>query len=142
MKDKLINCDRCNSQMCYEVEVGNITTKSCTSCGFQTNNLLVDGDIILQDYESTLPELYKDLKHIDANGNVWYPLIMNVPEKGMVFINGKSKEEWDWAGMKSTLVEENEKHLFPKSPYKMDTQTLKTFGKEGFVQAMQHVGLL
>ena len=43
-----------------------------------------------------LPELYKDLKHEDKNGQIWFPSTVNLPKQGMVFANGSSIKNWEW----------------------------------------------
>ena len=64
-KDKLDNCPKCGCDGCY-VQPVNRYKKSyfCWGCGFQTNDLMKVGEFDFEQYEETLPELYKDIKYI------------------------------------------------------------------------------
>ena len=47
-----------------------------------------EGEEITEEQMEILPELYKDLKHEDKNGQIWFPSTVNLPKQGMVFANG------------------------------------------------------
>jgi hypothetical protein len=114
----------------------------CFSCGFQTNDLMREGEFNFEDYEQELPELYKDINHTDEDGKVWYPNVINVDGKGTVFANGTSKDEWEWSGILSVPLteEEKESQRFKGKKYKSDSKTLNSFGKDYF-GACDYVGL-
>jgi hypothetical protein len=97
----------------------------------------------VEEYESTLPELYKDLKYIDSQYKVWYPLVM-LTEEGLVFIDGTNTDTWGWGAIKNRALTSEEQQVYIKEnkevpPYKSDSSTLKHFGKLGFLQALNYI---
>jgi hypothetical protein len=96
-----------------------------------------------------LAELYKDLFFTDKDGKVWMPTTINVPTQGMVFANGSSIQEWNWAAVKAVKVTEEEKTKYPIPgkkdefyEFRMDMTTLKTFAERDFMEALSYLGLL
>jgi len=148
--DKLIICAHCGSDACYVDEVNqNIKTYFCYGCGFQTNSLMKEGESFYERQLEILPELYKDLLDKDDDGHVWMPSTVNVPEKGMVFANGPSKEQWVWAAVKAVKVTEEEKIKYPipgkKDQYyewRMDMTTLKEFPEREFMDSLSYIEIL
>jgi hypothetical protein len=109
---------------------------------------MIEGEFDFTKLEETLPELYKDIKISDESKRVWYPQVINIQDKGIVFVSGTSKADWEWSAMKSILVEDNEKERFknPKTgeymKYKNDPKSLKKFTRVGFINALDYIGAL
>jgi hypothetical protein len=147
MKDKLSICPRCGSDACYVTPMNEIKNNYfCFGCGFQTNDLMKEGEFDFDIYEETLPELYKDLKNTDSEKRVWYPITVNIQDKGTVFANGKNKYDWQWAGIKAIEVSEEEKGKF-KIPgtedyytHKTDIKSLKNHSQDDFIEALDYIG--
>ena len=147
--DNLIICDRCGSDACYVDEVNqDIKTYFCYGCGFQTNSLMKEGETFYENQVLVLPELYKDLMFKDGE-KVWFPSMINVPAKGMVFANGSSKNDWAWSATKAVPVQEEEKEKYPipnkKGEYyewRMDMSTMKNFPERDFMEALSYIGVL
>ena len=145
-KDSLEICPLCGSDACYVTQL-NATAKNyfCFGCGFTTNDLMVMGEFDFQQYEETLPELYKDIKKTDSSNRVWYPITINIEDKGTAFAKGTSKDNWQWAGIKVKEVskEEQEKFKIPGSDktykYKTDMTTIKEFTQEDFMEALDYI---
>ena len=79
------------SDACYENNLGaDYKVYMCYGCGFTTNTLMTEDSEFLEEQLEVLPELYKDLVYIDDDGLNWIPSTISIPEKGMIFINGKS----------------------------------------------------
>ena len=88
----------------------------------------------------TSPELYKDLMHIDEDGLVWFPATITLPAKGMVFLDGKSKDNWEWSAVKAIELTEEEKNSgkFPEGQtIKMDVINAKKFPQNGYMDALE-----
>ena len=145
--DNLTVCPHCGGNACYENKITEeITTKHCFGCGFCTNSLMKNGEEFFEQQKTVLPELYKDLLFEDEEGLTWMPASINKPMKGMVFIDGTTKDNWGWCGVKATKVTEEEKDKF-KIPnkegeyysHKMDMTTKKNFGKD-HMEALDYVG--
>jgi hypothetical protein len=148
--DNLIICSRCGSDACYVEEVNqDIKTHFCYGCGFQTNSLMKEGEAFYEEQLSILPELYKDLLFTDEEGKIWMPTTINVPTQGMIFANGPSKEQWNWAAVKAVPVTEEEKEKYPipgkQGEYyerRMDMTTLEGFPEREFMEALSYIGVL
>jgi len=148
--DKLDICPRCGSDACYVTEVNqDINNYFCYGCGFQSNSLMREGELIMEEQMEIIPELYKDLKHEDETGQIWFPSTINLPDKGMVFANGSSDKNWKWAAVKSIEVTEEEKEKYPipgkKDQYykkRMDMTTMKMFEERNFIDALSYIGVL
>jgi len=144
LKDNLVICDRCGSDACYEQALGpNYTVNMCYGCGFTTNTLMVDDSEFLKEQLEVLPEIYKDLTHQTEDGKYWTPSTINIPDKGMVFVNGKSTEDWKWTAVKAIEIPEEDKHKFPEdTTHKMDMGNAKSFDEKDFMEALSYIGLL
>jgi hypothetical protein len=148
--DNLIICARCGSDACYVDEVNqDIKTYFCYGCGFQTNSLMKEGEAFLERQLEVLPELYKDLLNKDDDGHVWMPTTVNIPEKGMIFANGPSKEQWTWSAVKAVPVTEEEKEKYPipgkveqHYEWRMDMSTMVNFTEREFIDALSYIGVL
>jgi hypothetical protein len=148
--DNLTICAKCGSDACYVDEVNqNIKTYFCYGCGFQTNSLMKEGDVFFERQLEVLPELYKDLLNKDDDGHIWMPTTVNVPEKGMIFANGPSKDQWNWAAVKAVPVTKEEAEKYPISgkkgeyySWRMDMTTLKEFNERDFIEALSYIGVI
>jgi hypothetical protein len=119
------------------------TVHMCYGCGFTTNTLMKSESKFLEEQLEVLPELYKDLIYVDGEGKNWMPTTINIPDKGMVFINGKSAENWKWTAVKAIEILEEEKSKFPEgNTHKMDMGNAKKFEEKDFMEALSYIGLL
>jgi hypothetical protein len=143
MIDKLTDCPLCGEKAaCYASPLNEkYNSYACFGCGYTSNDLMKENDFDKDQFEETLPELYKDIKKIDESGRYWYPQSINIAGKGTVFANGKTKDEWAWSAIKSVpLTEEEEKNpRFKDQQYKSDSSTLKSFEKD-FIEACDYIG--
>jgi hypothetical protein len=143
MIDKIIDCPNCKEKACcYQTQINEFhNSYACFGCGFTTNDLMIEGEFDFNEFESTLPELYKDLKKVDSSHRVWYPQAINITEKGTVFANGKYKDQWQWSAIKTTQLTEEEKSnpRFKNQAYKSDSKTLQNFGSD-FIEACDYIG--
>ena len=148
--DKLDICPRCGSDACYVTEVNqDINNYFCYGCGFQSNSLMREGEEIMDDQLSILPELYKDLRYEDKSGQIWFPSTVNLPKQGMIFADGSTTKNWAWAAVKAVEVKEEEKHKYPIPKkegqfyeFRMDMTTVKHFKERDFMDALSYIGVL
>jgi len=148
--DKLEKCGRCGGDCCYINEVTlDLKTYLCYGCGFFTNTLMVKDSEFFEKQFEILPELYKSLMDEDEDGKIWIPTTINNFEKGMVFADGTSRDNWRWGATKviDVLDEEKEKYPIPgkKGEYytkRMDMSTLKHFKEHDFMDALSYIDLL
>lgn len=141
--DQLSTCPKCQCDGCYITPINETKNNYfCWGCGFQTNDLMVEGEFNFVAYEETLPELYKDIKYTDEAGRVWYPISINIPDRGTVFLNGKSKDATEWSAIKVIELTEEEKAQpkYKNLVYKSDPKSLKSFGND-FIEAIDYIGM-
>jgi hypothetical protein len=143
-QDKLVECNRCGGNACYEQHIDeNTMTWLCMGCGFTTSTLMSKGSKVVADLNETSPELYKDLLFEDKDGRIWAPSTLTLPGKGMVFLDGSNQNTWQWAAVKAIEITEEEKKQknFPDDQqYKMDMKNIKHFEQRDFMDACEHIG--
>lgn len=144
MNDQLVECKRCGGNACYEQHIDeNTITWLCMGCGFTTSTLMTEGSKIVKDLEETSPTLYKELLFTDDKKQVWAPSTMTLPDQGMVFLDGTSKKEWQWAAVKAIPITEEERSIknFPSNQKtKMDMKGIQHFGQQEFMDALEVIG--
>lgn len=142
-KDNLGICSRCGSDACYENNLGaDYKVYMCYGCGFTTNTLMTENSEFLEEQLEVLPELYKDLVYVDDDGLNWIPSTISIPEKGMIFINGKSPEKWNWSSVPAKELTKEELPNFPEgSTHKMDMKNVKHFDERNFIEAMDYIDM-
>mgnify|MGYP003978448707 FL=1 len=147
--DNLTKCPCCGSDACSVSPLAPaIDAHLCWTCGFNTHTGMVDGsEFEKTTYESTA-EIIKDLKQVHE-GLAWYPKVINLQEKGMVFPEwNKRLQDWYWAAVNAVPVteEEKEKYPDPANPgefykFRMDMKNIKRFDKLEFMDAVELIGL-
>jgi hypothetical protein len=156
MIDNLTVCSKCGSNACYHTQINtpnpdypSLNSYWCYGCGFISNDLLTKDSEYYTAQTELFPELYKDLIYEDESGKCWIPSNVNIPDKGMVFINGTSIYDWKWAGVKAVKISEEEKHKFPipKKPgefyeWRMDMSTLKSFDSQDYMDALSYIEII
>ena len=125
MQESLIICARCGGNACHEASNGQLTIWSCFGCGFTANSTLTDDK--LEEVEAVIPQLYKDLKFKDEKGLYWYPNSVMLEDRSMVFADGRSIDDWKWAGVQS-------------KDGKADMTTVKYFDEKEFMEALDYIG--
>lgn len=141
--DQMGTCPKCKCDGCYISPINETNFNYfCWGCGFSTNDLMIEGEFDFVGYEETLPELYKDVKYVDEQKRVWYPISINIPDKGTVFLNGKNAEDIQWAAIKVVELTEEEKQQpkYKNLTYKSDAKSLKNFEKD-FIEALDYIGM-
>jgi hypothetical protein len=108
-----------------------------------------EGETFFEEQSNILPELYKDLFFKDEDGKIWMASSVNLPQQGMIFANGPSKEDWGWAAVKAVEVTEEEKTKYPIPgkkeefyEWRMDMTTLKMFPEREYMEALSYIGVI
>jgi len=119
-------------------------------CGYSTNDHFKEGSQILADSESTIPELFKDLRWLDPQtGLVWFPVALNFPTVGIVFPDGTSKDDWKWRAAPAIDIaaEEQSNYPIPGQPgqfytRKVSMEASRLFLPDQFREACKYVGFI
>ena len=137
IKDNLIQCPHCEGTMCYEYQHPTYVQWMCFNCGYgSTSHMVKDSEFVTSSKE-TMPELVKDLEFVAEDNLVWYPSVINVPEKGILFPNGGSKDAWGWTVAPLIEIDKEEKPRFPKNQtHKVDLAKMVNFPKDMFTHAL------
>jgi len=143
LKDNLTVCSRCGSDACYEQDMGaDYIISLCYGCGFTTNTLMHSGSEFLNEQLEALPKLYKDLTYIDNEGYYWIPSTTNLPDKGMVYVNGTFIKDWKWTAVKAIPLLEEEITKFPEgTTYKMDMKNAQHFSERDYIEALDYINM-
>ena len=147
MKDNLTICPKCGSDACYVQEVNHeIKNYMCYGCGFITNSLMKKGEEFFESQMETLPELYKELMGEDEDtGLIWMPNTINLPNKGMVFADGKNGSNWAGAATKAIPMPKEEQEKFKAKgknfKFKMDMENIKHYPESDFMEALEYIGV-
>jgi len=144
MNDQLVECKRCGGNACYEQHIDETTvTWLCMGCGFTTSTLMDKEGPTTANTLETSPELYKDLMFVDDTNKAWFPATITLPEKGMVFLDGSTTANWQWAAVKAIPLTEEEKQSgrFPANQtFKMNVKESQKFGQKEFMDALEVIG--
>ena len=118
----------------------------CYGCGFVTNSLMKKGEQFFEEQFEILPELYKELMGEDEDtGLIWMPNTINLPNKGMVFADGKNGSNWAWAAVKAIPMPKEEQEKFKAKgknfKFKMDMENIKHYPEGDFMEALEYIGV-
>ncbi len=143
--DNLIQSPVSDSNACYVTKIDDkVSSYLDFGSGFTTTTLMKEDSELVTNAIETSPELFKDIRKKDSEGRVWFPATITVPNSGMVFADGTSKEDWGWSAVKSIDLSEEEINSgrFPAGQTtKMDINNAKKFPKDkGFIDALEEIG--
>ena len=142
--DKLTDCPHCKQiGAVYTTPINEFhNSYLCLGCGYQTHDLMVEGEFNFEEYELELPQLYVDAKKVDENKKVWYPNVVNILDKGAVFLNGTNVEESQWSAILNVKLKpaDKKKPMFKGKTHKSDSSTMKSFGKD-YLSALEYIGI-
>lgn len=146
--DNMVKCEICGSDACYHTQGDhNFESYMCFTCGYSTSSHLKTGSQLVKQTRDSSAELIKDLE-IEKGGFHWFPTVMNIEGKGIVFPDGSNKEEWKWASMLSVPVKEDEKEKYPIPgkkgefySHRLDNTTMVHYDKLEFMDALEKIGM-
>ena len=108
----MFDCPICGTDKSVTaLKMSGVDTRICQSCGYQTNEGMIDGSDVEKSIFDSQPELFKDLKLVDDSGFVWYPTVLNEQNQAMLFPDGKNADNWGWRVAEYVLIGENDKAL-------------------------------
>lgn len=149
MEHKIISPIDGNPDYCFQSEDAKtgITSYLDYGTGYTSNSLLIIGSDYVDEAEVNQPKLVTELRKSDELRNlIWYPSVINIPLKGMIFPMG-TVDDWTWEVMKVRDVteEEKEKYPIPEQEGKffktiLDVKGKKNFSRDKFIDALKEIG--
>jgi len=83
-------------------------------CGYASNEHYKIGSEAIENVLRDAPQLITDLAVEDeARGIVWIPSVIQIPEKGIVFPDGTSKDQWGYRFAPEIEIPEEEQQKWP-----------------------------
>lgn len=149
-----IDCPCCGSKNCFEekytVAENSVKSYLCMGCGYSTTTLFANDSDPVKEFEDNCPELFKDIKFVDKQTNlVWYPTVLNFPDKGIVFPDGTNAFDWQWRAVPIIPIADDEKESYPvpgkEGEYyktKADMEASKLYPQTSFNEACKHVKII
>lgn len=93
-------------------EQDNTVSFLCMESGYTSFDKLILDSEFQKTYESKLTELMISCRFVAEDKKVWYPSFMQLPG-GMLYIEGASKDEWNWKVAKVISLNEEERKQYP-----------------------------
>lgn len=115
--------------------------------GYTSNSMLSKDSEYVEQAEANQPRLVTDLRVVDElRGLIWYPSVINIPMKGMIFPVG-TQDKWTWEVMKIRDVTDDEKAKYPV-PNKdgeyfktiLDVKGKTNYPNGDFIEALKAIG--
>lgn len=149
MEQKILSPIDGNTDYCFESfdKRTGITSYLDYKTGYTSNSTLEIESETVDIAEAKQPKLVTELRVDDLLRNlVWYPSVINIPGKGMIFPMG-TKEEWTWEVMKVRDVTEEEKEKYPLPDKEgeyfktiLDVKGKLNFPTDKFMEALKEIG--
>ncbi len=149
MEQKILSPNDGNTDYCFESfdKRTGITSYLNYKTGYTSNSTLEIESETVDIAEAKQPKLVTELRVDDLLRNlVWYPSVINIPGKGMIFPMG-TKEEWTWEVMKVRDVTEEEKEKYPLPDKEgeyfktiLDVKGKLNFPTDKFMEALKEIG--
>jgi len=103
-----MKCPNCQNE---HIEIDNNEKRTCLDCGFYTEKgyNILNKFVIFQ----SIPELFKDLCVEAEDQSIWFPTVLNWEDVGILFPDGKNKDEWEWVVAPSINIPKEVRKNFP-----------------------------
>tara|TARA_R110001583_G_scaffold65687_1_gene189652 strand:- start:16 stop:498 length:483 start_codon:yes stop_codon:yes gene_type:complete len=139
-----------NPDYCFQSEDPGtgVTSYLDYGTGFTSNSYLEIDSEYVEQAEANQPKLVTELKVLDELRNlVWYPSVINIPLKGMIFPMATEDGNWVWEVMKVRDVTEDEKEKYPIPDKEgeffktiLDVKGKTNYPKDKFMDALKQIG--
>tara|TARA_R110000851_G_scaffold315200_1_gene477507 strand:- start:3147 stop:3602 length:456 start_codon:yes stop_codon:yes gene_type:complete len=137
-KDLHTNC------VVEQTEVNGLPFESyiCFVCGLTTNSYFAVDSEKLEEMVENNTQLMNDLKVIDdERGLVWFPSVINMGEKGIIYPDGE-QHEWYWNYASVVDVPEEERDKYDGHEKRLDIENPQKFGQFEFMDACIAMGVI
>ncbi len=138
-----------NLEYCFQEdnEATGVSSYLDYKTGYTSNSLLETDSEYVTGIEKTQPQIITELKIEDElRGINWYPSVINVPGKGMVYPIG-SRGDWKWESIPVRDLEEDEQKKYPIPDQEgkffktiLDIKQKSSFDNNRFMEALASIG--
>lgn len=148
-EEKRVQCPICEGFNCLEEQYEEIQTWLCTDCGYHSNSSYKNFSKELKSVLSTSPQLVVDLKKFDDERSIWwFPTIINMPLKGILYPDG-TVDEWQWLYTPIVDIPESERQNYPIPgkdgeffEKRLAEEKARRFKKDDFFSALKAMGAI
>jgi|TARA_R100000988_G_C3885375_1_gene110227 hypothetical protein len=140
--ERIITCPHCLDQdHCFEDVQENHSSYLCFSCGFMSDSRYSTDSLELEDSLKKSPQLIIKNQFKDNQRNiVWFPAVINMGSKGMIFPEGTDKD-YVWKYAKVIDIPKEEQSLYDNYNQRLDIDNAQEFKKDDFIGACKAMGI-
>ena len=141
--EKVIDCPVCyDTDKCFEDVQETFKSYLCFNCGFMSDSRYeIDSLTLIENLKSS-PKLVQDLQIEDKQRNiVWFPAVINMGEKGLIFPEGTTPQDYVWKYAQVVEVSEEEREKYDNYDRRLDIENAESFGQNGFLEACKTMGI-
>ena len=136
-----ITCPMCNAEkMCLEETQADFSSYMCFRCGYMSDSRFTDDSEYLKTHLKNTPQVVIELKSYDLERLIyWYPSVVNVPDKGVVFPKEypeSFKDTYCWVAAKYV---ESEREGYD---FELDMENSKEVESFLFYEALKYIGVV
>ena len=114
----------------------------CFQCGMTTNSYFAVDSVHLEEMTENNTQLMNELKVIDdERGLVWYPSVINMGEKGIIYPDGEL-HNWYWNYARVVDVPKDERDQYDGHDKRLDIENPQVFGQFEFMEACIAMGVI
>lgn len=120
-------------EVIVELSDSGLLTKLCMGSGYYTDSSLVLGSDNQIQYESTLPRICIDKRHIDVDNCVWYPFVFSL-DTAVIFPDEGNERKLVWKVCAIVDFTDDDIKSYPnaKIKRKVDVDNAFEFEADGF----------
>ena len=132
-----ITCPVCYAEkMCIEESQGDFSSYMCFRCGYMSDSRFIEDS---EHLENT-PQVVLDLKQYDIERLIyWYPSVVNVPEKGVVYPKEYPESLQDTYCWVAAKYVESEREGYD---FELDMENSKEVESFLFYEALKYIGVV
>jgi len=141
--ERVIDCPVCyDVDRCFEDVQEEFNSYLCFNCGFMSDSRYKIGSLVLIENLKKSPQLVQDLQFEDKDREiVWFPAVINMGERGIIFPEGKTKAKYVWKYAKVVEIPEEERKDYNNYDKRLDIDNAKSYGMYGFLEACKEMGI-
>tara|TARA_B100000287_G_C20658838_1_gene789466 strand:+ start:724 stop:1167 length:444 start_codon:yes stop_codon:yes gene_type:complete len=141
--ERVIDCPVCyDVDRCFEDTQDTFTSYLCFNCGFMSDSRYTVGSLNLIENLKKSPKLVQDLQFEDKDRNiVWFPAVINMGAKGVIFPEGKTKEKYVWKYAKVVDIPVEEQSKYNNYDKRLDIENAESYDMYDFLSACKEMGI-